>query len=160
MEYSDVTGFAAGAIGEPGARTFLLQLTGPWGRHTYLLEKGQVAALAAGTEQLLREIDGSAAASAAAPDLVDELPRFRVSQLGLGYDELSELVTLTIESDADGDDDDVWYRMDVEHLMAATKQGAAAVVGGRPDCPNCGLAMDPDGHACPTANGDLRNHRP
>ncbi len=159
MEYSDVTGFAAGAIGEPGARTFLLQFTGPWGRHTYLLEKGQVAALSAGTDQLLRDMGRTDEPAGTAPDLVDELPRFRVSQIGLGYDELSEVISLTIESVAEGDDD-VTYQMDLKHLMAATKQGASAVVGGRPACPECGLAMDPEGHACPTTNGDLRNHRP
>lgn len=158
MDYSDVAGFAAGAIGEPGARTFLLQFTGPWGRHTYLLEKGQVAALAAGTDQLLREV-GRTAGDATAPELIDDVPRFRVNQLGLGFDELENVALITIESVAETDDD-VTYRMDLVHLTAAADQGALAVTGGRPACPKCGLAMDPEGHACPTTNGDLRNHRP
>lgn len=158
MDYSDVAGFAAGAIGEPGARTFLLQFTGPWGRHTYLLEKGQVAALAAGTDQLLQEV-GRTAGDATAPELIDDVPRFRVNQLGLGFDELENVALITIESVAETDDD-VTYRMDLDHLTAAANQGASAVTGGRPACPNCGLAMDPEGHACPTTNGDLRNHRP
>ena len=159
MDYSDVAEFAAGAIGEPGARTFLLQLTGPWGRHTYLLEKGQVAALSAGTDQLLREMGQPTGAVTAAPDLIDDVPRFRVSQLGLGYDELDGVAVLTVESVAEGDDD-VTYRMTLGQLAAAAQQGATAVTGGRPPCPNCGLAMDPDTHACPTTNGDLRNHQP
>jgi len=159
MEYSDVATLAASAIGEPGERTFLLQLTGPWGRHTYLLEKGQVAALAHGTYELLRETAGEVDSSVIAPPLFDELPRFRISQLALGYDEVDKTVALTFESVSE-DDESVTYRMPIDVLAAAARQAEEAVGGGRPTCPKCGLAMDPAGHACPTTNGDLRHHRP
>ncbi len=159
MEYSDVAGFAADAWGEPGERTFLLQLTGPWGRHTYLLEKAQVGALAAGINHLISETDDVPDATAAAAQLIDEPPRFRVAQLALGYDESTGFGVLTISSVAE-EDDDVTYRLTLDQLAAAARQGEAAVAGGRPLCPKCGLALDPDGHACPTTNGDLRHHRP
>ena len=159
MEYSDVESFAADAVGEPGARTFLLQLTGPWGRHTYLLEKGQVDALAAGINHLVSETDDLPDPSVAAASLIEEPPRFRVAQLALGYDESNGVGILTVTSVA-AEDDDVTYRLTLHQLAAAARQGAAAVAGGRPACPKCGLAMDPDGHACPTTNGDLRHHRP
>ena len=159
MEFTDVRGFAADAIGEPGARTFLLQIYGDWGRHTYLLEKGQVAALAAGADQLIREAEVVVDTSLDAPILIDEIPRFRVAQLGLGFDREADVALLTISSVADTDDD-VLYRMSIDVLAAAARQGAVAVAGGRPACPDCGLAMDPAGHACPKTNGDLRNHQP
>jgi len=159
MEYSDVEGFAADAAGEPGARTFLLQLTGPWGRHTYLVEKAQVDALAAGIDHLISETDDVPDLSVAATSLIKEPPRFRVAHLGLGYDESIGLGMLTIASVA-VDDDEITYRLTLHQLAAAARQGAAAVAGGRPPCPKCGLAMDPEGHACPTTNGDLRHHRP
>ena len=159
MEYTDVTGFAADAIGEPGARTFLLQFFGEWGRHTYLLEKGQVAALAAGAHQLVREVGFEPEDVPLAPVLFDEVPKFRVGQLGLGWDEGSELVVLSIDSVNDGDDRAI-YRLSMPLLLAAAKQGEIAVTGGRPACPRCGLAMDPEGHGCPSTNGDLSNHRP
>jgi len=158
VEYTDVAGFAADAVGEPGARTFLLQFYGEWGRHTYLLEKGQVAALAAGAEQLMKEIGLSADASVAAPVLIDELPRFRVAQLALGYSEDDEQVVLSLESVSE-DDEPATYRVTIDQLGAAARQGVIAVEGGRPRCPHCGLAMDSDGHACPTTNGDLRHYR-
>ena len=159
MEYSGITGFAADAIGQPGDRTFLLQFFGEWGRHTYLLEKGQVAALAAGAEQLLKEVDYELGDVPSAPILIDEVPHFRVGQLGLGWDEASSEVVLTIDSVSEGDER-VVYRMSMEQLAAAARQGSDAVTSGRPTCEHCGLAMDPAGHACPATNGDLRNHRP
>lgn len=158
MEFSNVAGFAAGAVGEPGARTFLLQFYGEWGRHTYLLEKGQVAALAAGAHQLMKEIGVFADSAVAAPLLIDELPRFRIAQLALGYSEEDEGVVLTIQSVSE-QDESVTYLLTIDQLGAAARQGAAAVEGGRPRCPRCGLAMDPDGHACPTNNGDLSHYR-
>lgn len=159
MEYSGVTGLAADAIGEPGSRTFLLQLYGSFGRHTYLLEKGQVAALAAGADQLLREIEHEVGDLDKAPLLIDEVPHFRVGQLGLGWDDAATEAVLSVESVAVGDEA-VTYRMPLEVLVAAARQGEKAVEAGRPLCDRCGLAMDPDGHACPTSNGDLRNHQP
>jgi len=159
MEYADVEGFAADAVGQPGARTFLLQLSGPWGRHTYLLEKAQVDALAAGINHLVSETDDLPDPSVAAASLIEDPPRFRVAQLALGYDESNGVGILTVSSVAD-EDDDVTYRLSLHQLAAAARQGAAAVAGGRPACPKCGLAMDPEGHPCPTTNGDLRHHRP
>jgi uncharacterized repeat protein (TIGR03847 family) len=158
VEFTDVAGFAADAVGEPGARTFLLQFYGDWGRHTYLLEKGQVAALAAGADQLMKEIGVAADPTITAPILIDELPRFRIAQLSLGFSEEDEQVLLTIQSVSE-DDEAATYRITVDQLGAAARQGAVAVEGGRPRCPNCGLAMDPDAHACPATNGDLRHYR-
>ena len=159
MEYSDVEGFAADAAGEPGARTFLLQLTGPWGRHTYLVEKAQVDALAAGIKHLLAETDDTPDPTVNAALLEEEIPQFRVANLALGYDESIKMGMLSISSVSE-DDEDVTYRLTLDQLAAAARQGEIAVAGGRPSCPKCGLAMDPDGHTCPTTNGDLRHHRP
>ena len=159
MEYSGVTGFAADAVGQPGDRTFLLQLFGEWGRNTYLLEKGQVAALAAGVRQLMKEVDYKLGEVSAAPTLIDEIPHFRIGQLGLGWDDTTAEAVMTLDSVSDGDEQ-VVYRLSLETLVAAARQGEAAVTAGRPECERCGLAMDPEGHACPATNGDLRNHRP
>jgi len=158
MEYTDVSAFAAGAIGEPGQRTFLLQFIGPWGRHTYLLEKGQVAALADGANRLLTQIVGGAEPTAP-EELLDEVPRFRIGQLELGYDGEGEAALVVLHSVAAGDEPTT-YRLTMELLVTGARQGDAAVAGGRPSCPNCGLAMDPEGHVCPTTNGDLRHHQP
>lgn len=159
MDYADVEGFAAAAIGEPGARTFLLQFSGPWGRHTYLLEKGQVAALAAAIDHLVAEAAAEPNDAVATPDLIDEPPMFRIGQLGLGLDEATGEAVLSLTSTGD-EIEEATYRLSLDQLVAASRQGEAAVAGGRPACPRCGLAMDPEGHTCPTSNGDLRHHQP
>jgi len=158
VDFTSVSGFAADAVGEPGNRTFLLQFYGEWGRHTYLVEKGQVAALAAGAEQMRQEAAVAVDDSVTAPVLIDEIPRFRVGQLALGYSDTDDAAVVTLESVADGDVA-VTYRMSMDQLLAAARQGAAAVRAGRPRCPDCGLPMDPEGHTCPTTNGDLRHYR-
>ena len=56
--------------------------------------------------------------------------------------------------------DSVGFDVTPAQLDAAARHGAAAVRAGRPRCPRCGLAMEPEGHHCPATNGDLRDHRP
>ncbi len=155
-----VTAFVAGAIGEPGTRTFLLQLTGPEGTDSYVLEKDQVAVLAEQALELLQRAGLSGAGtSVAVPELVaPERARFRVGEMQLGISEDSETITLVLASV--GDDEPVEYTMTPAILEAAAIAGRRSVAAGRPLCPRCGLAMDADGHHCPKDNGDLREHRP
>ncbi len=81
------------------------------------------------------------------------------AELRLGYDEPAETVTLTLVSTGE-DAPEVTHRMSSAQLGAAARVAVAAVLAGRPRCPRCGLAMDPEGHPCPLGNGDLRGHRP
>jgi uncharacterized repeat protein (TIGR03847 family) len=39
---------------------------------------------------------------------------------------------------------------------AFVKRATAVVNAGRPPCPFCGLALDPQGHVCPRSNGYRR----
>ncbi len=155
-----VNAFVAGAIGEPGSRTFFLQFTGPQGTDSYVLEKDQVAVLAEQALELLHKTGLSGAgASLEAPDLVvPERARFRVGEMQLGYSEDSGTITLVLASI--DDDEPVAYTMTPAVLEAAAIAGQGSVAAGRPQCPRCGLAMDGAGHHCPKDNGDLREHRP
>jgi uncharacterized repeat protein (TIGR03847 family) len=156
-----VDSFIPGFIGEPGDRTFYLQVDDGGVRSWYLLEKGQVAAMAVDAGEILASIDAEDAGEAlevgdlAEPDDV----AFRVAELRLRYDEPAGTVTLTLVSTGD-DTPEVTHRMSSAQLGAAARVAVAAVLAGRPRCPRCGLAMDPEGHPCPLGNGDLRGHRP
>jgi hypothetical protein len=77
----------------------------------------------------------------------------------LQYREDPDTITIVLVPTVD-DIDSVSFEVTPAQLDAAARNGAAAVRAGRPRCPRCGLAMDPDGHHCPSTNGDLRNHRP
>ncbi len=154
-------GFVAGAHGEPGQRTFLLQFTVDGVPAWYLLEKAQVAALATESASLLLAAGfAGAGRSVETPELMEASRlAFRVAEIGLVFDAESGLVTLLL-TPTDADIEPVAYQLSPAQLDAGARAGGDAVLQGRPRCPQCGLAMDPEGHHCPVTNGDLRHHRP
>lgn len=153
--------FVAGAVGEPGDRTFLLQFVQGNERASYVLEKGQVEALSEQSEELLESV-GHAGAGAEVPESEPWYPddlRFRVGAMQLAYIQATSEFTLTLVP-VDEDTESVVYTLTAEQIGAAARDGLVAVGAGRPKCPRCGLAMDPLGHHCPATNGDLRDYRP
>lgn len=153
--------FAGGAIGEPGARVFLLEVVADGEAASYVIEKLQVAALAEEAQRLLRERGMIGAGLTLDPGSVHaETPvAFRVGGLQLSLDVGSDTATLVIYS-TDDVDPPVEYQLSLSQIDAFARESLAVVAGGRPACPRCNLAMDPEGHACPRTNGDLRGHRP
>ncbi|MBM3694405.1 MAG: DUF3090 family protein [Actinobacteria bacterium] len=140
---------AAGAVGPPGRRIFYLEVGSAEDRECFLLEKEQVAALAAhGLELAGAEAGGGPGPSPGPPGE----PTFRVAEIGLGTDG-DEIVVLL--SPADGPEP-VAFTVPAEVFAAMARQALEVVAAGRPPCRLCGLPLDPDGHACPGGNGDLR----
>ena len=153
--------FVAGAIGEPGDRQFRLEVVADGLTTAYLIEKLQVAALAEEAQNVLRERSMlGAGLSITLGDVSPETPlEFRVGGLQLALGEDSGLVTIVLHSTEDADPP-VTCELTLPQLDAFAREALALVSSGRPACPRCGLAMDPDGHNCPRSNGDLRGHRP
>lgn len=159
-DLGEATGFTMGAVGEPGKRTFYIEVEGQLGTSWFLAEKGQVASLALQGRELLKRINRPAADDITAPDLgIFHEPEFRVGSISMAYSPASELIQIELTS-VDDDAEAVVFFVTTDQMAAATATGASAVAAGRPHCPRCSLAMDPEGHVCPTTNGDLRNHRP
>ncbi|CAN5411383.1 DUF3090 domain-containing protein [soil metagenome] len=152
--------FIPGFVGEPGDRTFYLLVDDAGARSWYLLEKGQVAAFAMESGQLLADHELVTAGDElelgdmAAPDEV----AFRVADISLAYEE-DGTVAVTVVSTDDAAVT-VIHHLTITQLGAAARVAVTAVMAGRPRCPRCGLAMDAEGHHCPLTNGDLRGHRP
>ncbi len=161
MNGPTVESFVPGFVGEAGNRTFYLQVVDEGERQSYLLEKGQVAGLALHATRLLTELGFEGVGDdLELPAIVDpDDVAFRIGELNIGYDETTGVVSVTLVPTADGLPPVVHF-LSTAQLDAAAREGADIVGAGRPPCPRCGLAMDPDGHVCPTTNGDLRNHRP
>ena len=160
MDFGAAKQFRVGAVGEPGHRVFMIQIVTDDQSRWYVLEKSQAAALALEAQGLLAALDLDAEEEAAPAGELEPAGEveFRISEMHLGYSETSGMVTLLVaggESDTQHE-----YAVTPAQLDAAAQMGSDAVAGGRPSCPRCGLAMDPDDHICPTTNGDLRNHRP
>lgn len=153
--------FSAGAIGEPGDREFRLEVVAEGLITAYLIEKLQVAALAEEAQNLLRERGSLGAGLQVDPGGVtaDTPLAFRVGGLQLAIDDDSGRVTIVLHS-TEEDDLPVACELTLPQLDAFAREALAIVASGRPACPRCNLAMDPDGHNCPRSNGDLRGHRP
>jgi uncharacterized repeat protein (TIGR03847 family) len=172
IELDDVDGLGAGAVGEPGQRAFYIQARTEQTQLTVLVEKEQVALLAAEAVAFLDKIADDY------PELPFDIPStqsvlreptvplFRARLIGLGFDPERELVLLELRERAEDDEevvDDVGVNEDDEGYVAriyATRaqvramaaRGIEAVAGGRPPCPLCEQPMDPSGHRCPRWN--------
>lgn len=107
-----------GTVGPKGRRVFYLQAASGEVLLSLILEKEQARALGEAIEELLQDLDArSAAPDEPAPSASMELrepitPRFRVAQMGLGYDEDRDMIVLVAqamtsnEPEDDGEDDD------------------------------------------------------
>lgn len=150
--------FAAGAIGEPGARRFYLEVTANGAAYSLLAEKGQIAALAARGIEILDAHDVSSDTTAVERlvgsglvigDPGDGNERFRVGTISIAMSP-SELLTITIESVEE--DDAVTFVIAPEQFRAMAAVALDVVASGRPICPWCRLPMNPDDHECPARN--------
>ena len=154
------------AIGEPGERVFYLQARKKQRLVTLICEKEHVAALAIATEHVLLSLAGGDADAVVEPDpgvdggmdLEYPLePAFRVGQVNLGYDRVSErLVVIAyerLEEEDDASPSIARFWATPAQMRAFSIHGQEVVAAGRPSCAMCGEPMDPEGHFCPRKNG-------
>jgi uncharacterized repeat protein (TIGR03847 family) len=171
IELDDVDGLGAGAVGEPGQRAFYIQARTEETQLTVLVEKEQVALLAAEAVAFLDKIADDY------PELPFDIPStqsvlreptvplFRARLIGLGFDPERELVLLELRERAEDDDEVTEVDVDEDdegyvariyatraQVRAMAARGVEAVAGGRPPCPLCEQPMDPSGHRCPRWN--------
>ena len=112
IEFDPVDDIGAGAFGQPGERTFVIQARKGSAVLSVLVEKEQVALLAAEAEQFLDRIADedpeepadARSRSSAARSSEDE-PLFRARLIGIGYDPERALVLIELREDAADEDD-------------------------------------------------------
>jgi uncharacterized repeat protein (TIGR03847 family) len=154
----------ADAVGVPGQRVFYLQASRDDALVTLVLEKEQVQALAISVEQMLEELEKRWPQSPGERELISQYdlvlrhpvePTFRVGQMGLGYDEDSDLLIIVAQELTDDPDEMSVARFWATRaqMKALSEHSMQVVHAGRPTCPLCGRPIDPDGHFCPRRNG-------
>jgi uncharacterized repeat protein (TIGR03847 family) len=166
--------FVAGTVGEPGSRTFFLQARSGPRVVSVAIEKEQVAALAERVDELLDEVMSEATTQAVVPvvtpiALIDDEPleqpieeEFRGGTMTLSWDPDDERVVIEVfpvgeEPDEHGEAGEMlMVRLEPAAARAFVQRTAKVVGAGRPDCPFCGQAIDPEGHLCVRANGFKR----
>ena len=173
MELGPVDRITAGAVGEPGQRTFYLQARA--GEHlvTVLVEKQQVELLAASILEILEQVGEETGEGPGEEQMGLEgplEPEWRVGKLAIGYAEDRDMVMLEVEElvpDEEEDEEDtleddvpeptsirMWATR--EQMLALSRHGAAVAARGRPRCRYCDNPIDPEGHTCPAMNGHGR----
>ena len=182
IEFETVDALGAGAVGAPGQRAFYLQARSESAQLTVLLEKEQVALLAAEAIAFLDRIKEQYPEDPIRlPDTMADLreptvPLFRARLIGLGFDPERELVLIELRErpdDEDDEDDDPGddlladaRRAEIDEeegyvariyatrpqVRAMAARGAVVVSAGRPPCDLCGQPLDPSGHRCPRWN--------
>jgi uncharacterized repeat protein (TIGR03847 family) len=160
-ELDPVDWISAGAVGEPGQRTFYVQARKGSQYVALIVEKGQVAALAQLAQQLLES-----AGVVVTPDDLDERvqrlvepvePIWRAGSISLGRDQEGERFLIQadelVEEDQQGAVARFW--IDRGQMVALAAHAAYAVsAGARERCRFCSRPIDPLlGHVCPATNG-------
>jgi uncharacterized repeat protein (TIGR03847 family) len=174
VDLDPVDKVTAGAVGEPGERTFFLQARAGERVVTIGVEKEQVELLASSILEILATVDKETGEGP--PEELLELepplePLWRAGRLSIGYSEERDLMLLELEEllpETDDEDEDapgeppdpdrpdpdrlrVWATR--EQMLALSRHGTAVAARGRPKCQFCGNPIDPEGHTCPAMNG-------
>jgi len=154
--YTNPDRFAVGAIGEVGARVFLIQAVEGVRRLTVKVEKRQIAVLAT---YLTRAIETMSRPGHLPDDLElsmspDDGIDFVAGAMSVAIDDAAGSVEVEIE-EAGGEDatDSASITLTKEQAAAFAIRATQLVEAGRPPCPLCGFPLDPRGHDCPRTNG-------
>ncbi|MFF1883619.1 DUF3090 domain-containing protein [Pseudarthrobacter sp. NPDC058196] len=159
-----------GTIGQPGARTFYLQVRAGSQVVSIAMEKQQSALLAEKIDEILDQliaVEGNpfSIPTGTPPELVDNdqleavQEQFRTGAMSLGWDPTTAQVVIEAHPITDADDDEsldedsdesemLVVRMPVGTARAFAKRTREIVGAGRPACPICGYPIDADGHTC------------
>ncbi len=172
MDLGLVDRITAGAVGEPGRRTFYLQVRSGPRLVTVTVEKQQVQLLSQSILEILSAVDRETGEGPPEDEMGLEeplAPRWRVGRLTIGYEERRDLMLLDLEelvakeAERHGPAGEVaapgrgperirlWATR--EQMLALSRHGAAVVARGRPTCRFCGNPIDPEGHRCPAMDG-------
>jgi uncharacterized repeat protein (TIGR03847 family) len=163
--------FVAGAMGEPGDRSFYLQARKGQAVASVALEKAQVAALAGRLAELLTAVGDDAPPAAAEPDdrPLDEplIELFRVGVMALAWEPATAEIVIEAQPESEDGDyvevadeategpDVMRVRIAPGHAREFVRRAAGLVAAGRPLCPFCGQPLEPTGHFCTRTNGQM-----
>jgi uncharacterized repeat protein (TIGR03847 family) len=148
VEIHDVDLLAVGTVGPPGQRVFLIQAANDDQDVAVVVEKEQVALLAAEATQFLDQVAGDFPEEHALVDPTASTlssppePLFRARLIGLGFDPESRRVLVELREEAPEDDEERTVDEDVEgwvvrvfatraQLRALITIGVDAVLSGR-----------------------------
>jgi len=162
FDFTDARAVVPGAVGEPGRRTFFVQVHASTGILSFKVEKQQVAALCEYFESVLGDLPGSDPLEPPTPpDVLEPTSMiWTVGGLGVAWEPDDDRLLIVAEellTDDEVDDDAREPATARFHLTPAQVKvfmhlGNELVQAGRPGCRLCGRPIDADGHTCPRLN--------
>lgn len=156
-DFESVGVFTVGAVGQPGARTFFLQM-GDTDVLSVKCEKEQVAALAAFLRKTLADAPAVSREHGTPTPFNEPFEAaFDLGSVGLAYDRRDDHIVLQFDELTTDDDEDaptsrVRVRISCAQAVTFCETAESLVRAGRPPCHFCGLPVNRDGHACPKMN--------
>ena len=147
-DLGDVERITAGAVGEPGRRTFYLQLLAKDGLYSLVVEKEQVQLLSTSVLEILANVgaETGGAYDETAMVLVEPVePRWRVGRISIRYDEDADRIVLEVDEfrrdaelegldDEEDDEDDLEdEEEDVDDDVDAEVRVLEAILGTPPE---------------------------
>lgn len=163
FELDAVDWITAGAVGEPGRRTFFVQARQSGELVVLLVEKAQVRLLAQLAQELLSRVQVTVTPDdldTSGQALVDPaVPAWRAGSMTLGMDEEGHRFLLEAEEYVEDEEADepatARFWMSRAQLVSLAAFAAFAVeAGARDACRLCSRPIDPiHGHVCPAMNG-------
>lgn len=161
--YDAPTRFIAGTVGEPGERTFFLQVREGNRLTSVSLEKEQVAVLADRVEALVEEALDTPADTAPVDAGPLDQPieeEFRVGTMTLAWEGASAAVVIEAFAVTDDEEEEATevliVQLTPDVALGFAQRARTVVSAGREQCPFCGGPIEPSGHLCPRANGFRR----
>ncbi len=151
-----VTRVTAGAVGEPGKRSFYLQLRAAGSLVSLALEKEQLRALTERLQEVFSRVSVPQAGSL--PDMALEEPIhpvWRVGFMTLTYSQEEKRFEVSLVELVDEGDEPATghFEASLAQMQALATHAASLISAGRPPCPLCGGPIDHDGGICPRLNG-------
>jgi uncharacterized repeat protein (TIGR03847 family) len=129
FEFDSTDAFTTGALGEPGRRTFVLQVRADGQRITIKCEKEQVAAMSEYLRKLLADApDVSHGPISDAMHLSQPIePEFVLGTVGLAYDTISDRLVIQLdEIEVTTEDENELVEQDMSRVRAHITRGQAA----------------------------------
>jgi uncharacterized repeat protein (TIGR03847 family) len=159
-DLEEVDWITAGAVGEPGRRTFYIQARRGHDLLAIVVEKTQVQWLSRHAQDLLSSVGVTVTPddlNANEQQLLEPVvAAWRAGSLGLGMDDEGERFLLELEEFGEDEEPGRARIFCTRQQIVAMVAYAAFVVeaGARESCRFCGRPVDPvSGHVCPAANG-------
>ncbi len=175
--YDPAERFVVGTVGQPGERTFFVQVRSAQRLISVALEKSQVNALCQRIEMMIREVKkddpGVLLERVSRDDAPLETPifeEFRVGMISLSWLRDRRLLCIELHAinEEDSQSEEAIFQLDNENrdlvkvfislsqADAFSTRAVAVIKAGRLPCPFCAIPIDPTGHLCPRANGYRR----